>query len=118
MRTFLLAGGTVHAIAAGCDYLAERVGPDDRVIALSIRETATEVTERDAADALNVADVRLSGSVETVRGKDGLETSIREIALEYDVDEIVLGVTEQATIDGTAVLSMDLDRPFVIVPAL
>jgi len=115
VTTFLLATDSVHATAAGCDYLVDRVGTDDTVIALTVHEGGGADAERDAADALNVATVRLSGAVETERREGDPAGAILDAARDHDVDEIVLvapsggaGSTLRGVLGGA-------DRPVVVV---
>jgi len=112
----LLATDSVHATAAGCDYLADRIGPDDEVIALTVLESAIPDHERDAADALNVATVRLR-TVETIRREGDPAPAILEAASEHDADEIALVAAETGI--GSTIRSVlaGADRPVVVVPA-
>jgi nucleotide-binding universal stress UspA family protein len=112
----LLATDSVHATAAGCDYLADRIGADDEVIALTVLESAIPDHECDAADALNVATVRLR-TVETIRREGDPAPAILEAASEHDADEIALVAAEAGV--GSTIRSVlaDADRPVVIVPA-
>jgi len=116
MTTVLLATDSVHATAAGCDYLADRIGPDDGVIALTVLEADGVDAERDAADALNVATVRLPGVVETERREGDAAAAILRVAAERETDEIVLVALESGDVGSTirAVLA-DADRPVVVV---
>ncbi len=89
MTRFLLATDSVHASAAACDYLQDRAGPEDRVIVVAVREGESE---RDAADAANVAAVRLlEPDVETVEREGEPVEEILAGAAEQDADEILLG---------------------------
>jgi nucleotide-binding universal stress UspA family protein len=114
---FLLATDSVHATAAGCDYLAGRLTGDDAVIALTVLEGGEAASERDAADALNVATVRLR-TVETIRREGDPAPAILEAAGEHDADEIVLVAPESGDVGSTirSVLA-GADRPVVVVPA-
>jgi nucleotide-binding universal stress UspA family protein len=113
---FLLATDSVHATAAGCDYLVDRTDGDDTVIALTVLEGADPERERDAADALNVATVRLPGVTETARREGPPAPAILETARERDADEIVLVAAESGAVGATirAVLA-NADRPVVVV---
>ena len=116
MTRFLLATDSVHATAAGCDYLVDRTDGDDAVIALTVLEGADPERERDAADALNVATVRLPGATETARREGTPAPAILEAARERDADEIVLVATDSGGPSSTvrAVLA-DAERPVVVV---
>jgi nucleotide-binding universal stress UspA family protein len=111
---FLLATDSVHTTAAGCDYLSDRLEGDDAVIALTVLEDAG--TERDAADALNVATVRLPTATETARREGTPAPAILDAAGARDADEIVLVETESGAMSSTvrAVIA-DADRPVVVV---
>jgi hypothetical protein len=112
---FLLATDSVHATAAGCDYLAGRLTGDDAVIALTVLEGGEAASERDAADALNVATVRLPGAAETARREGDPAPAIIEVAGNRDVDEIVLVAPESGAVGSTigAVLE-GADRSVVV----
>jgi hypothetical protein len=111
---FLLATDSVHATAAGCDYLADRLTGDDAVTALTVLEGGEAASERDAADALNVATVRLPGAVETERREGDPAPVILDAA--RDVDEIVLVAPESGAVGSTigAVLE-GADRPVIVL---
>jgi nucleotide-binding universal stress UspA family protein len=121
MTTFLLATASVHTTAAACDYLQERVGPDDTVVVLAVTEPP--VDERDAGDAVNVARTRLvEPTVETsIREGDPSEV-IQSVVTERGVDEVVIGPRRgdpETTpgLGGTAAdLLVSLDVPVVVVP--
>jgi len=86
---FLLATHSVHASAAGCDYLAERAGPEDEVIVVAVREGETD---RDAGDAANVAAVRLvEPDVRTLTREGDPAREILGVATAEEVDEILVG---------------------------
>ena len=115
MTRFLLATDSVHATAAGCDYLGDRIGEDDAVIVLTVLEDDGSERERDAADALNVATVRLPGAVETERREgDPVETILD--AARGGADEIVLVAAGTDGVGSTtrAVLGA-ADRPVIVV---
>ncbi len=116
MTRFLLATDSVHATAAGCDYLAGRLTGDDAVIALTVLEGGEATSERDAADALNVATVRLPGAVETERREGDPAPAILDAARDDDVDEVVLVAPESGAVDSTigAVLEA-ADRPVIVL---
>jgi len=113
---YLLATDSVHATAAGCDYLGDRLDDDDAVIALTVLAGATTERERDAADALNVATVRLPGAVETARREGTPAPAILDAAGERDVDELLLVAPASGGVGSTirSVLA-DADRPVVVV---
>jgi nucleotide-binding universal stress UspA family protein len=118
MTRFLLATDSVHTTAAGCDYLGDRLEDDDTVIALTV--TGGEKTEnaRDAADALNVATVRLPAA-ETDRREGDPPTAILDASHDHDADEIVLVAPESGAVGSTTrgVLE-NADRPVVVVTAV
>ena len=82
MTRFLLATDSVHTTAAGCDYLSDRIEDGDAVIALAVLEGTGGVDERDAADALNVATVRLPGVAETERREGDPVTYESEVVID------------------------------------
>lgn len=122
MTTVLLATASVHTTAAACDHLAPRLGPDDTVVVLTVREPV--IAERDGGDARNVARTRLvEPSIETlVREADPAE-AIREVSTEWVVDEIVIGATRgdpaaAAEPPGSTVRSVlqSIERPVTVLP--
>lgn len=116
MTRFLLATDSVHATAAGCDYLEERLDTDDTVIALTVLEDDGTESERDAADALNVATVRLPGATRTERRAGNPTATILDVAAKREVEEIVLVATGTGEVGSTIrnVLAA-ADQPVVIV---
>jgi nucleotide-binding universal stress UspA family protein len=118
VTTYLLAIDSVHATATGCDYLGVRLDPDDSVIALAVVESEDDTEARDVADALNVADVRLPGTVETERREGDPAETILAAAREYDVDEIVLVSSVGSPGIGSTIEGVlaDADRPVRVVP--
>jgi hypothetical protein len=137
MTTFVLGATDVHVGAALCDYLFERVGPDDVVHAVSSHrdDRADEADRRDGEDALNVVAVRLGAAVDVrthrfARGNSPAE-DLRRCADEVDADELVVGlrggggadpdVAGDATGPGqggdvVSALLSTVDRPTVVVP--
>ena len=118
MTAFLLATDSVHATAAGCDYLGGRLDPDDSVMALAVVEGADDAEARDVADALNVVDVRLSGAVDAERREGDPAEAILAAATEHDVEEIVLVSSVESSGTGSTIQAVlaDADRPVVVVP--
>ena len=123
MTRFLVATGSVHTAAAACDYLESRLGPEDDVLVLSVREPDTPA--RDPGDATNVARVRLAaaGTVEVEHREGDPTAAIRAVAAESDPDELVIGARRgdpgpgEATVGSTArELLAAADRPVVVVP--
>lgn len=121
MTRFLLATDSVHTTAALCDYLDGRLSGQDVVDVVAV--TGEALDERDAADALNVAGVRLGavGTVEPANRSGDPPAEIRAHAAEVGAEEILVGVrasdVENGTIGTTTrrVLA-DADRPVVVVP--
>lgn len=93
---FLLVAGSVHATAAACDYLEDRLTDGDVVTALALAGGDRE--PQDADDATNVATARLSGfaTVEAARAdgdavdEDEADAILSEAA-DGEVDEVVVG---------------------------
>jgi len=117
----ILASDSVHTTAAACDYLANRLDSGDSVVLLTVREPA--VTERDAADAANVARVRLAQPVETRTGEGEPAAVIRDVARAERVDEVVVGtVRGDPTLAGdppgstVRALLADPPAPVVVLP--
>lgn len=120
---YLVATDSVHTTATVCDYLEGRLDADDAVIVVSVPDAG----DRDAADALNVADVRLvgEGGVETVRldGDGDAASAILAAADERAADVVVVGpptpgrrrpgrrwaATARRVVEG-------VDVPVVVVP--
>ncbi|MFB6295586.1 MAG: universal stress protein [Halobacteriales archaeon] len=119
MTTYLLATDSVHATAAGCDYLGGRLDPGDSVLALAVVEDGGNAVggeeARDVADALNVAEVRLSGAVETERREGDPADAILAAAAEHAVDEIVLVDDESGAGSTIEAVREGADRPVRVV---
>ncbi len=122
MTTVLLATASVHTTAAACDYLDPRLGPDDTVVVLTVREPG--VAARDGGDALNVARTRLiDPSIETLVREAEPAAAILDVSAERDVNEIVIGATrgDPATAvepPGSTVRAVlqTADRPVTVLP--
>jgi nucleotide-binding universal stress UspA family protein len=119
---YLLATDSVHTTAAGVDYLEDRLDAGDRVTVLAVSEPG----DRDAGDALNVANARLVGrtDVET-RTREGDPTDEILAVLDGEAVDVVLlgarggrpgagpelGATARAVLEGATV-------PVVVLPLL
>jgi len=121
MTTFLVATASVHTTAAACDYLNERVTPDDTVLVVSVTEAGMD--QRDAGDATNVARTRLvDPAVETITEEGRPSDVVQDVVAERGVDEVLIGPRRgdpDATpgLGGTAAdLIVSLDVPVVVVP--
>ncbi|MFB6121363.1 MAG: universal stress protein [Halobacteriaceae archaeon] len=89
MTRFLIATDSVHATAAACDYLQDRIGPDDAVRAVAVAGGDTD--ERDAAEALNVVTVRLpTADAETETREGDPVAELRAAVDAFGADEVVL----------------------------
>jgi nucleotide-binding universal stress UspA family protein len=119
---YLVATDSVHTTAAACDYLEDRLDSDDRVDVV----TVPTAEERDAEDAINVANARLLGqaeiTTERLEGDSDLADAILVAANERNADVIVIGPhggtpdagpemgsTARRIIEGA-------DAPVVVVP--
>lgn len=123
----LAAVDTVHTAAGLCDYLDDRLGIDDEVLAVTVLPPhdagdASDV-ERDRREALNVADVRLVlPDVEQIERRGDPATDLRTVADDRDVAEIVLaagaGTPDATETTGSTVQAVlaDATRPVVVVP--
>lgn len=104
---YLVATDSVHTTAAACDYLQERLGTDDLVDVLTVvaspgGESSSgsgvpgdpNAASHDAADAANVATVRLAGraTVETLTREGSPAETVLSVADERDADVVVVGV--------------------------
>lgn len=118
MTKYLLATDSVHATAAGCDSLGERLDPEDSVLALAVVEGADDADARDVADALNVAEVRLPGAVQTEQREGDPVEAILAAAADHGVDEIVLVSSSEPSGVGSTIVAVlaDADRPVRVVP--
>lgn len=136
MTRFLVATDSVHTTAAACDYLQDRLTPDDVVRVVGVVEDGSrDVHESpsdslanrnaarsgDAGDAVNVAGARLAvPDVETaVREGDPAD----ELRAELDVgavDELVLGARHPGPGPGLGATARELvghvDVPCVVLP--
>lgn len=108
MRT-LAAVDTVHTAAAICDYLGDRIGDADEVVAVTVVPESDDSDPaddapagatpapgsdagRDGREALNVTSVRLAGvDVATELRRGDPAEALLAAAAEHDVDEVVLG---------------------------
>lgn len=125
MTRFLVATASVHATAAACDYLTDRLGPDDEVHVLTVRAGADESDPRDAGDATNVATVRLAGTdadVRTIEREGEPAPEILRYAEEIDADELLLaahdgppGADPPDVGDTARRVLTGADRPVVVV---
>ncbi|MFB6165232.1 MAG: universal stress protein [Haloarculaceae archaeon] len=120
MTTFLVATASVHTTAAACDYLGERVGPDDTVVVVSVTESGMD--PRDAGDATNVARTRLvEPTVETLTREGRPSEVIQALVAERGVGEVLIGARRgepgASGLGATAAdLLVSLDVPVVVVP--
>jgi nucleotide-binding universal stress UspA family protein len=122
MTRYLVATASVHTTATACDYLQPRVGADDEVLVLAVREPALD--DRDPGDATNVARTRLVvPSVETVTREGNPSTEISAVASERDVEVVVVGPRRgdpdtSGTAPGSTVrkLLAGSSRPVVVLP--
>lgn len=127
MTTVLVGTDSVHTTAAACDYLGPRLDSDDAAYLCSIPDS--QVSERDAGDAGNVARTRLVEPAVEILDPDSLPESetvsgvLRQLADEYDADEIVIGAnrgdpeTAGEPPGSTArELLAETERPVVVVP--
>ncbi|QLH84594.1 universal stress protein [Halosimplex pelagicum] len=107
MTRYLLATASVHTTAAAADYLTDRLGADDEVVALTVDEP--DLDTRDAGDAANVARSRLlPATVEVVEREgeraaaappgndeggsaDRVAEEIRAVLAEREIDALLLG---------------------------
>ena len=122
MTTFIVPTDSVHAGAALCDYLIDRVDGDDTVHAVYVPEDPSASAARDGDDALNAVYARLGAvaTVETHRVDRGTTPAegIRAAAMELGVDEIVLGAggSPEGIGSVTEAVAASADRPVVVVP--
>ena len=121
MTTFLVATASVHTTAAACDYLNERVTPDDTVLVVSVTEA--DMDQRDAGDATNVARTRLvDPTVETISEAGRPSDVIQDLVAERGVDEVLIGPRRgdpdaAPGLGGTAAdLIVSLAVPVVVIP--
>lgn len=118
---YLVATDSVHTTAAACDYLEERLDSDDTVSVVAVPET-----DRDADDALNVANARLLGraTVDLQRLESSTDTAaaILAAASDREADVLLLGAhagtpgTEPTLGDTTRRVVEAADVPVVVVP--
>jgi len=99
MTRFLIATDSVHATAAACDYLGDRLDPDDAVRAVAA--VGGETTERDAAEALNVVPVRLpTADAETATPEGDPAAAVGAAAADFEADEVVLAARSDPDAPG------------------
>jgi len=122
MVCVLVATASVHTTAAACDYLSPRLTDADEVVVLTVRES--DIADRDAGDAGNVARTRLVGpAVETIIRDGNPATVVRDVATDRGVDSIVVGPhrgdpARAGDPPGSTVRALlaDADRPVTVVP--
>ncbi len=121
MTTFLVATASVHTTAAACDYLNERVTPDDTVLVVSVTEAG--MNQRDTGDAMNVARTRLvDPTVETIADEGRPSDVVQDLVAERGVDEVLIGPRRgdpdaAPGLGGTAAdLIVSLAVPVVVIP--
>lgn len=121
----LVVTDSVHATAAACDYLEDRLTPEDAVTVVAV--AVADPDTRDAGDATNVATARLTGHVdlETVRitaeGDDQLPGAVLEAVTDHDVDEVLLdaglvGSADERVSDAITRIIGRTSVPVVVVP--
>jgi nucleotide-binding universal stress UspA family protein len=121
---YLLATTSVHTTAAAADYLESRLAADDEVSVLTVAES--EMADRDAGDAANVARSRLLPATVEILTRDGDPVDgIRSALTGRDVDELVVGTRRPDTagddsdsVPGSTVQSLlgTVDVPVVVLP--
>jgi nucleotide-binding universal stress UspA family protein len=118
----LVGTDSVHATAAICDHLENRLTSSDDVRVVATAEPGDGTAERDGKEALNVAPVRLAaaGTVETEFREGELVPELLEAAAAVDADEIVVGASsadsDAAVGSTTRALLERAARPVVVVP--
>lgn len=119
---YLVGTDSVHTTAVACDYLEGRVAGEDEILfAAVVGDRGAD--ERDAAEALNVARVRLTEpTVETLERTGDPATELRLIAEDREVDELVIGAhagsPDAGGLGGTATtVLVESSRPVVVLPS-
>jgi nucleotide-binding universal stress UspA family protein len=129
MTTYVVGTNSVHTAATLCDYLANRVGTGDTVVAINSHAGGDDTTSqelRDGEDALNAVVSRLGEqcTVEThqyVRGNEPHEDLLAAAEV-FDADEIVIGIrkrnpTAKVVFGSTAQsILLNSNRPMAVVP--
>lgn len=119
---YLVATASVHTSAAACDFLTDRLAPDDVVTVLGVDEDGPTDASRDLDDALNVANVRLPGAEVDTERRSGIPSdAILAVVAERDVDHVVMGarrgVAGATGLGGTtATVLVEADVPVTVVP--
>jgi nucleotide-binding universal stress UspA family protein len=102
MTTYVLGTNSVDYSAKLCDYMVDRVEPDDVVHVVNSQVGGNETTSddvRDGEDAINVVSSRLGDLVQVethqyVRGNRPAE-DLLQCAEDYDADELVIGIRKR-----------------------
>lgn len=121
MTVYLVATASAETTTAACDYLVEKLSPEDEVYVLAVEEPAVE---RPTETAFEEAQTRLSemATVRTIRRRGKPPQEIVALARDVEADEIIVGPRRDApggfsTIGTTtrAVLST-VEVPVFVVP--
>lgn len=114
---YLLATASVHTTAAAADWLAGRLGPDDRVTVLGVVEDGND---RDVEDALNVARVRLPDADLRTERREGVpDREILAAVESLGADHVIVGLHQPGG-DGlgttAAAVLVEAGMPVTVVP--
>lgn len=119
MTRYLVATASTPTTEAACEYLEEKLEPDDTVYVLTV-DVSGEPDDREAA--LDVAQVELTdlAEIRTIRRSGDPAREIVNVSRDSEIDEIIMGparIGGITTIGSTtrAVLNK-VDKPVFVVP--
>lgn len=120
MTQYLVATASAATTEAACEYLNEKLGPEDAVYVLTV-DVPDERDDRQAA--LDTAQVSLAdtGEVRTYRRSGDPGREIVAFVQDNEVDEIIMGPAREGAISTigstTKAVLRNVDKPVFVLPA-
>jgi len=120
MTQYLVATASAATTEAACEYLNEKLGPDDAVYVLTV-DVPDERDDRQAA--LDTAQVSLADvcEVRTIRRSGDPDHEIVDFVTANEIDEIIMGPAREGGISSigstTKAVLQNVDKPVFVLPA-